>query len=680
MRSATLIRLSVCAALFGSATLVAQSSPPQAQESNKAAAYYNFAMGHYYAELAGAYGNRGSYLDKAIEHYRAALKLDPGAGYILEELTEVYVQSNNLRAAVTEAEELLKQDPENLQARRMLGRIYTRLIGDTRQNAINDEMLRRSLEQYAIITQKEPDDVESWVTLGRLHRVGRNSVEARRAFQKAIELDAENEDALTGLAMVYSDVGDTKAMVETLNRVADKSPNLRTLTQLASAYEQMRDYAGAAEVLRKAVALSPDNPQLLKALAQSLLYSEQFDDALEIYQQLVEAEPKEAQWHVRLAEIYRYKRDYTKARASLTRAKELDRNSLEIRYDEVSLLEAEGKIDEALALMRSVLDDTAKTSYNESERSYRAMLVERLGVMYRSAHEYDKAVETFRQMAALAPETGPRGAVQVVDTYRASKSFDKAEAESRAALDKYPQDRVVKVVHATLLADLGRSDEGASMIRPLIDGERDREMYLTLAQIHEKGKNFGEMAKALDEAEKLSTSPADRETVVFMRGAMLERQKQYDRAEAEFRRVIELNPKNAGALNYLGYMLADRNVRLDEAKQLIVKALEIDPDNGAYLDSLGWAYFRLGRLDEAETYLLRSLDRTSGDPTVHDHLGDVYFEQGRLKDAIAQWQLSLKEWQASSKADTDANEIAKVTKKLESARVRLAKENSGAKR
>ena len=91
-----------------------------------------------------------------------------------------------------------------------------------------------------------------------------------------------------------------------------------------------------------------------------------------------------------------------------------------------------------------------------------------------------------------------------------------------------------------------------------------------------------------------------------MRGAMYEKMNNLDAAEAQFRKVLEINPQNAGAMNYLGYMLADRNIRLQEAFKLIAKAVELEPNNGAYLDSLGWVNFRLGKLDEAETALRRA--------------------------------------------------------------------------
>jgi len=138
---------------------------------------------------------------------------------------------------------------------------------------------------------------------------------------------------------------------------------------------------------------------------------------------------------------------------------------------------------------------------------------------------------------------------------------------------------------------------------------------------------------------------------------------------------LELNPENSGALNYLGYMLVDHGMRVDEATQMIKKALDTDPDNGAYLDSLGWAYYRQGKFSEAETLLVRALDRIGQDPTVHDHLADVYLKLGKTKEAISQWQASLKEFQGFAGADSEPEDVAKVTRKLNAARLQLAKES-----
>jgi Flp pilus assembly protein TadD len=112
-------------------------------------------------------------------------------------------------------------------------------------------------------------------------------------------------------------------------------------------------------------------------------------------------------------------------------------------------------------------------------------------------------------------------------------------------------------------------------------------------------------------------------------------------AERTMRQVLTVEPKNAEALNYLGYMLAERGDKLDEAIRLVSEALQIEPDNGAFLDSLGWAHFRKGNLTEAEKYLTLAADKLPQNSDVQDHLGDLLARQGRWPDAIIAWTRAL---------------------------------------
>ncbi len=110
---------------------------------------------------------------------------------------------------------------------------------------------------------------------------------------------------------------------------------------------------------------------------------------------------------------------------------------------------------------------------------------------------------------------------------------------------------------------------------------------------------------------------------------------------------------------------------------MVKKAVEIEPMNGAYLDSLGWVYFKMGEYELAEDNLRQAVNRDQTDPTVHMHLGDLYEKTGRIRLAAAQWELSLAEFNKSSAADIEPGDVARVQKKLETARVRLAKEEGG---
>lgn len=666
---AALITLAVLVGTPASAQTDAK--PPaetKAAPSDKGAAYYNFAMGHLYAELAGAYGNRGEYLNKAIDFYKEALRLDPSASFLSEELTDLYIQSGQLNRAVTEAEALLKANPDNLDARRVLGRIYTRLIGDAQTNKVDDNMVKKSIEQYKVIVEKDKNDLESRVVLGRLYRMAHNSVDAEKVYKAVLEVEPDNEEALTGLAWVYSDVGDTKGAIEMLRRASEKSPNVRSLGALANFYEQTNDYASAAETLKRVLPLAPDNSRVKRALAQDLLYSDKIDESLALYKEIAAEDPKDPGVFLNMARIYRQKGDLEKSRAAFQKAREADPTNLEVKYEEVNVLEGDGKNDAAIVVLKGILAD------KNTDPSAKGKLTLRLGVMLRAGGKYPEAIAAFRQLAETEPEQASSASVQIVETYRIARNPAEARKESDAAIKKFPKDRSVVLAHASVLADQGKINEAVLELRGLMSGGPDRDLLLAIAQIYEKGKKFAEEQKVLDEAYAVSKSKPEKQGILFARGAMFERMKNFEAAEAEFRKVLATDPDNAGALNYLGYMLADRDVRLDESLKMIQRALELEPGNGAYLDSLGWAYFRRGELTMAEDQLRLALEKIGSDPTVHDHLGDVYAKAGKTKEAITQWQTSLKEWEKASSNDTDPQEIAKVTKKLESARVRMAKE------
>ena len=625
----------------------APAPTPKPAAEGKADAYYHFAMGRVYAELAQAYGNRPEYLNKALQHYQEALKLDPSAGQVFEELTDLYIQTNRLADAIAQAEDILKQNPDNTDARRMLGRIYMRKISTT-DNRINEEYLKKAIEQLQKVTEKEPKDADSWVLLGRLYGASNNSVESEKAYNKALEADPDSEDALTGLATLYAALGDSKRAAEKLKAAADKSPSERTLIALGQAYEDQHDYKNAAEALGRALELQPENTKLAAGVAENLLRSGQFDKALEMFEKLAADDARNVPARLAIAEIYRVKRDFPKAQEALAKVKAIDADSLEVRYEEVRLLEAEGKYTEAIAALNPILAETSKKSYSANESANRARLLDELGSLQRSSGQYTESVDSFRKALALSKEDSLHYYLNIIDSYRAAKDTDAMRREI---------------------------DSAAAEIKKAAGAKPDFQTYSDLSALYEKGKRWQDMSKVLDEAGKLASTDEQKQQVMFTRGAMLERQKKIEAAETEFRKVIAMNPNHAGALNYLGYMLVDHSMKVDEATKLIQKALEIDPDNGAYLDSLGWALYQQGKFNEAELLLVRALDRIGQDPTVHDHLADVYLKLGRTKDAISQWQASIKDFQSPAGADSEPDDIAKVNRKLDAARVQLAKES-----
>ena len=209
-----------------------------------------------------------------------------------------------------------------------------------------------------------------------------------------------------------------------------------------------------------------------------------------------------------------------------------------------------------------------------------------------------------------------------------------------------------------------------------VSSREERDSRLALATMYTRLKRWNDAEEALNKAELLSTKAEDKENIYFLRGSTYEREKKYDQAEIEFKKVLAANPQSAVTLNYLGYMNADRGVQLEESLGQIKLAVSLDPTNGAYLDSLGWAYFKLGKYDLAEESLNKASLRMSSDPTVQDHLGDLFQKTGRLKLAAAHWERAVEEWNKTVPAEIDGDLLIATQKKLDAAKVRLAKEQS----
>jgi tetratricopeptide (TPR) repeat protein len=249
----------------------------------------------------------------------------------------------------------------------------------------------------------------------------------------------------------------------------------------------------------------------------------------------------------------------------------------------------------------------------------------------------------------------------------------KALQIGKEAVAKYPNDAAISSSYAMMLGENQQTDEAVRLMQSSLKGTAsDRDVYLNIAQIYERGRQYTEAESSVRKAETLAKDPQENEMAFFLLGAIYEKQKQYDKAEEQFKKVVAMNPKNAPALNYYGYMLADRGIRLDEAQEMIQRALDQDPFNGAYLDSLGWVYYKENKLDEAESNLHKAVQREPNDPTIRTHLGDVYAKLGRTEQAAAEWEKALADWHKSLPSDLESDKVSELEKKLGQMKHRVA--------
>ncbi|MFT4111689.1 tetratricopeptide repeat protein [Silvibacterium sp.] len=658
------------------ATPPAQNSADAGQQADRAQAYYHYMLAHEYEELAMTTG-RSEYATRAGEEYKLALNNDPGSKFLNNGLAELYYRTGRIRDAISAAQDQIKKDPKNLEAHKLLGNIYLRTLSDGQQNSASDEILKLAIDEYNTIVQLEPNSVEDHLLLGQLYSFAHDSVHAEQQFDAAKKIDPSSEETALSLARLYAEQGDTKRAISILNQVPPEDRTAKTEFLLGATYEHDKDTKDAIAAYQRAVDLDPDSLDAERALAKLLLADNQLTPALKAFQDVAAGDPSDPEALLRISEIQRRQGHYEDALATLKKAKALAPDSIEISFQEGLLDDTLGRFDEAIAIFEKLTADSEHTSgqYSEPEKNNHALFLERLAIIYGEANQTEKAAATWQKLADLGTAFSDQAYESEVDAYRDGHEYDKATQVARDAVAKDPSNRARKLMLATQLADNGKADEGITLAKSLLSKQpSDLEVYRALATIYTRLRKWKDAAQAIDEAEQLSTKPDDKLYVHFLRGVLYERQKQFAPAEAEFRQVLVIDPKNSMTLNYLGYMLADHDMKLDEALSMIQKAVELDPQNYAYLDSLGWAYFKLGKYNQAEDDLRRAVSRNATDATVHDHLGELYEKTGRLKLAASQWEESLNDYSHTLPADIDPGDVDKVQKRLDNARVRLARE------
>ena len=243
------------------------------------------------------------------------------------------------------------------------------------------------------------------------------------------------------------------------------------------------------------------------------------------------------------------------------------------------------------------------------------------------------------------------------------EQLDRTELAREAYLDISVDDpafyTAAKGVAETLQTE-GQTEEAVAHLEGVIaDVGPGPFVLVTLGDLNRQLHRYDEAAAAY--SQRLSSDIRDGYQdwyVYYVRGISYERLGQWDKADADFRRALELQPSHPQIMNYLGYSLVERRENLDEALALIEEAVSLRPDSGYIVDSLGWVYYRLGRFEDAVAPMEEAAELLATDPIVNDHLGDVYWKVGREYEARFQWQRALS-------FDPEPEEVIRIKRKLE---------------
>jgi tetratricopeptide (TPR) repeat protein len=453
----------------------------------------------------------------------------------------------------------------------------------------------RSLEFAERALAADPADPRaSWLKGAALLNLGRDP-EALAPLERAARADSERVEYVRTLARAAERLGRLDLLAHCYRRVTWlEEDDGEAWFQLAAAEAWRGRFRSADSAIARAVELNPLRPGLffLRGWIQESLGQDA--EARLSYGQHLQIHPDDTGTRRRLAALLvrekRYQDALREARL-LSRARPGD---LDLRHLEADLNFTLGKDAEGMRLLE------------------------------RTRHDFPGSPEAVAMRVGVLARHG-RGA--------------RAVQEAEGWLARRPGDLRARLLAARAREMNRQPDAALDHLRQAVAMAPDSVLPRVLLARGYEG------ADRLAEAEQVWAAALERHPMLsalaFDLALCREKLGDLAGAEAAVRDVLEREPDNATALNFLGYLFADHNRNLEEAVELIQRALEQDPENGAYLDSLGWAYYRLGRLEEARRYLERALVLSGGDPVIHEHLGDVYKDL-RLEDlARDQYRLSL---------------------------------------
>ena len=494
-------------------------------------------------------------------------------------------------------------------------------------------------------------------------------------------------------AKVFEFQGDyDKAIVELGALLADDLTSAPVYQALARDYLIVGNEKAALGFMEKAVHADPGSVRARRFLSMLYARTGDLDDAIRQSEQIIEMQEYSPQEVFHLVALYLREKKPEKA---ITLLKELQRRhpSPEVRMRLASVYSMTGRMGQAETLYRKLLQEypaleevalalgnlleecgkkeEARAVYEDAlqQRPTHERIRRRLGELYLSTKQWDRAIVHFKKL----PQN-PEIMQNLAMAYYHLQAYEDCRRIARDALERYGDDAPLYYYLGRSLTEMENFPEALKAFQNLIRLDEHSEDgwvnagYVNLCMKHyaeaqsllKQGlellphnskmwfflgvatANLKDFQRAVAALKKAVTLDPENVTYLFELGRVQERAGQFDEGIRTFEKLLSVDPEYTLALNYLGYLFADKGIRLDESLAMLKKAVDKEPQNGAFLDSLGWVYFRLGDLEKAEHYIERAAQLEQENAVIIEHLGDVAEALGKIEKAKIQWKRSLK--------------------------------------
>ncbi len=545
----------------------------------------------------------------------------------------------NHRGALDELRLALASDDGNPYLLTQMGEQYARL-----------SELERAEAQLKRVIDKSPDYAPAQLLMGRVLYEAQKTTRARAHLSRAIKLRPSDPDAYLVLTQLWLDQGKIDEAIKVVEDLGGALPGEPIgFRRLGLALAERGDAVRAERLLSRAVERDPGDVEAWTTLARIHESAGRPEKALEAWSRAVERDPENRDVLLSAGRLALRLDKPGEARAYFDLLLSLGRDPESVVKVAFSYLAVHRLSDAATVL------DTSRKQLEEPRLHFYA------GLVHERVRNWAKAVEAYDAVRADAGE--------VVFEARLHKAMcQSALGQHKAALDafaKLSEDRPglsgLIPARARALERAGRAKEAEGVLLAAFEPRPAADVLDALGGFYERQGRSAEAVTLLNRT--LQKFPKD-EPLLFALAAAQERKGDWQRAIDTMRQVLDANPTNAAALNFIGYTLADRGGDLDEAERLVSKALDSRPDTAAYLDSMGWVAFRKGQFERAVEFLEKAVAESPDEPTLLEHLADACAKAGRRPRAEAVLKRAVQVLTENPEAADRPLQRAELEKKL----------------
>ena len=454
---------------------------------------------------------------------------------------------------------------------------------------------------------------------------------SRKIYRTILAKNPRNEDACIFLGKSLAVGKETKKAIKQLKSCADKNKNNGMYDYyIGKIYLDMGQVPKAMDSFRTAYKRQPDLGQAVSALGILLEEREKHQAAIQIYEKYLKGQPNDAAILNRIVQVLFLKERFAEVIPYAERLSDLEPDNLNLKVKLGILYTDARQYPEAISIFKDLL-----TAAPGSDK-----ILYYLGAIHQEMNEYQESIEYFNQIPSSS------GLYTDSSVQMANMLSTLAQTEFHNEDSEEWKSRFLKFVNAKIEEFKDMRVEFSVIKSGFYEGTGQFKQAMETMMVVQDEKSFSTQHK-------------------YYLANLYEKEKKFEESTALVMSILEKEPKNAHAWNFLGYSLLVRGEQMDKAFEYIQTALKISPNDGYIRDSLGWYYFKKGEMKKALQELETAFKKVPDDIEILKHLAIIHKELKNYKRAKGYFESALKQVRYLN----DKKEILTQMQELESDRI-----------